>query len=281
VLAAAAPLQAAARGVDIELVAKPTLSTPWTVTYNWPTPTKQVWPSALSYTATGTGTSYFTVTVNRIGTISGGVLTGQLSVTRTSGDDSGGSGNTLTANQPIVEIWQANGAEGATVKVTQTACVYENAAPTFTFNTPGTNTRCTYTFAPTASATFQFDPEQDSELRIGSVSFTNSFPAATGFVPTPMDPFTASTTAPNRCAGVTDTMTFSTSADKPNPYNAANVVYTPFQSSGAKPPATPSTGTEVCVTTWFRYTAAFPTVTCSTSAYYVSFFCFLGGWVGG
>jgi hypothetical protein len=282
-LAAAAgtrQLAAAAGALDITWDGRPTPTTTPVVTFSWPTPTKAVWPSTLTYTATATGTAYYTVTVNRVSTISGGVVTGSLLVQRTAGDTSGGSDKILTANTPVIELWQANGPEAPMVKLSQTNCVWETAAPTYNFNTPGTSTKCTYTFSPSTTSTSTYDLEQPAQLRVAPITITAppGLPPASGFTPWEVAAYPGQIPAPNRCAIVTDTMTFATSADRPNPYNAANTIMAPFQGSGPKPPATPSTGVEICATTIFRYTAQFPSATCATWAYYVSL---VGVWMGG
>jgi hypothetical protein len=264
--AAAGPRPAAAAGVDILFQSKPQqLLTPWTVTFSWSTPGKTVWPSALVYTATGTGVSYFTVSVTRGVSVTSGSLSGTILVTRTSGETSGGSDKALTANQPAVELWQAATKEGPLVRIAGANCIYENSAATFTFNTPGTSTVCTYTFA----APFPYDPEAPGELRVAQVTFSG-FPAATGFPAYPLDAYgTGSITSTGRCANVFDTMTFATSADKPTPFSAANVAFAPFGGSPAKPPAQPSSGVETCGSVIYRYTATFPSVTCSGTAFAV------------
>jgi hypothetical protein len=198
-LAAALALPpAAGRAADVRFESKPIqINLPWTVGYTWGPPAKQVWPQALSYTATESGTMYFTVTATRTGTVRTGSLQGALSVQRGSGEESGGSDQPLVANQPQVELWQAVGpATSAPVRLAAATCIWDGAGATFTMQTPGTSARCTYTF----NGQFSYDPEQPAELRVPQLTFTNFGPVS-GLPPYPLEAY-GPTTTPGRCAQV-------------------------------------------------------------------------------
>jgi len=259
--AALLPRQAAARAVDIRFEGRPLqINQPWTIGYTWSAPTKQVWPQTLSYTATETGTMYFTVAATRAAVVRTGSLQGAIYIQRTSGDESGGSDQPLVVQQPTVELWQAVGAPSAQpVRTASAPCLFDGAGATANLQTPGTNVRCTFTF----NAQFAYDPEQPAELRVPQVTFTN-FGAANGFVPYPLESY-GPTTTPGRCALVTDTMSYAAVGGKASPYSGATPAFNPVGDSLPKPPATPSTGLEICSSSVFRYTAVFPAVACGTT----------------
>lgn len=158
--------RASARAVEIRFDGRPNqINGPWAMTYTWSTPTKTVWPSTLAFTASEGGKSYFTVTTLRTTSVIAGALQGFLFVTRNSADESGGATKALVVNQPVIELWQANGPDRAPVRVATANCIWEADARTTTLQTPGTEARCTYTF----NAPFSYDPEQDGELRVPQV----------------------------------------------------------------------------------------------------------------
>ena len=257
--------------MEVTFESKPAqASTPWGIQYTWAPPTKTVWPQALSYTYTATGKQYYTLTLTRATAVLSGSLVGSLLVSRGPGDETGGSDKPLTATTPLMEIWQANGKEGTLAKVGAAPCAWEAGTPTFTFNTPGASTRCTYTFLGGAGLTY--DPEQDAELRVATIGFTgtNVLPAVTNTPPYALENYGPQTGTPNRCAAVTDTLTLPSAPDKPSPYTVGNVVLEARDGSAAKPPPSSSTPLTVCATTVFRYSATFPSVAaCSTTAFAV------------
>lgn len=166
VVLTAAPRLITARAVDINFEAKPIqLGSPWSVAFSWNTPTKTGWPTALTYTATDGGTSYFTITVTRSASVTSGQLQGALTVTRTAADQSGPPDKSFSVNGPSVELWQANGPGQVIARVASAPCVFDGGGSTFVLTGPGVTGRCTYTFSPP----FSYDPEQKSELRVSQV----------------------------------------------------------------------------------------------------------------
>jgi hypothetical protein len=269
VAACCLPARVASQAVTVQFESKPTQNNlPWAVTYTWATPTKTAWPAALSYLYSATGVTYFTVTATRTASVTQGSLQGAAAVQRGSPEASGGMGQ-LVVSGATIELWQANGAEGVINKIASAPCLFDPGnTPTYTFATPGTSARCVFTF----NAPFGFDPEQKAELRVGSVTYSTptNFPSTTGLPVYALEPYSA-TTSPNRCASVLDTMSFATSADRPTPFVAGAVTFAQFGTNSLpKPPAAPGTGTEICGTSYFRYTATFPSVgACSATAYAV------------
>ena len=262
-----------ARAVDISFEGRPVqLQMPWAVSYTWANPTKSTWPSALTYTAAETGTSYVTVVTARVGRVTQGQLQGAMYVQRASGELSGGSDRPLVVAQPSVELWQSTGAAGSpAARVASSPCAFDGGGTTFTLATPGSNARCTFTFNPP----FGYDPEMPAELRVPRITFSGgaagvpaAVPAATGFTPYPLEPY-GPTGAAGRCAMVTDTHTFAAVGGKPSPF-ATGVVYNAIGNAQGKPPAAPSLGTEVCASTTFKYTAVFPSTACSATAWPVT-----------
>ncbi|KAI8475351.1 MAG: hypothetical protein J3K34DRAFT_517384 [Monoraphidium minutum] len=264
---AALAASAAAAAVKIEFQGKPA-SPPggetWTVAYTWATPSKTVWPAALTYTATETGTSYFTIQTTRTPSVTAGQLQGTVLVTRTEPEQSGPPDRPLSVNAPTVEIWQANGVGNPIARVSSATCLFDNAASAFVLQGPGTATVCTYTF----KAPFAYDPEQPAEIRMGQITFTG-WPAASGFVPYALEAMGTIPGSTGRCATVTDTMgNFGASAGT-SPYNINNIVCEAQSAEFAgRPPTSSSTGIEVCVSTAFRYLCRFPPVTCIATGFY-------------
>lgn len=132
------------------------LQAPWAVGYTWANPTKSIWPSALTYTATGEGVSYVTLTTARTARVATGQLQGAMYIQRGSGELSGGSDKPLIVNQATVELWQVSGPVGSgLVRVASVPCAFDGGGATFSLTTPGTNVRCMFTFNPP----FGYDPE--------------------------------------------------------------------------------------------------------------------------